>query len=144
LEVCDWPKFRLADSPALLERLGDGGVDFYDVLTFEWIECPISYAHAVTTDGHLLLRRTGIECEDLDTKLTLATQKDASSSRSYMSNVHQSIAMKTTKRKGKARAFDLDDESDGEVQIIVDSGMLSIRQSFSSLFTSSIFTLKPK
>ena len=127
MEICDWPKFRLADSPALLERLGDGGVDFYDVLTFEWIECPISYAHAVTTDGHLLLRRTGIECEDFDAKLVLATRKDDSSSRSYMSNVRRSIATKTTKRKGKPQACELD-ESDGEVQIVADSGTLSIRQ----------------
>src|SRR6266567_2800467 len=115
LEICDWPKFRLADSPALLERLGDGGVDFYDVLTLEWVECPISYAHAVTTDGHLLLRCAGVECEDFDSKVQLATRKDISSSRTYMSNVRQSVATKA-KQKGKGQAFDLNDkESDGEV-----------------------------
>lgn len=117
-DIRDWPKFRLADSPGLLERLGEGDIDFYDTLTFEWIECPILYAHAVKTDGYLLLRHTGIECEDFDTKLALATRKGDSSSRSYISNVR--VAMKA-KRKGKGRALELDDgESEGEVQIISD------------------------
>jgi hypothetical protein len=125
-EIHNWPKFRLADSPALLERLGEGGIDFYDVLTFEWIECPVLYVHAVKTDGHLLLRRTGIDCEDFDTKLAIATRKDNSSSRSYMSNVRRSVSTKA-KRKGKGRALEMDDEeSEGEVEFVKDIGMLSI------------------
>ncbi|KIM35586.1 hypothetical protein M413DRAFT_20720 [Hebeloma cylindrosporum] len=119
-DIPDWPKFRLADSPAILERFGKRGIDFYDALTFEWVECPLSYAHAVTTDGHLLLRRTGTKCEDFDSKLLLATQKQTSSSRSYMSNVRKSVASKA-KRKGKDRVFELEDEdSDGEVEIVSD------------------------
>jgi hypothetical protein len=135
-DIRDWPKFRLADSPALLERLGEGDIDFYDALTFEWIECPILYAHAVKTDGYLLLRRTGIECEDFDTKFALATRKGDSSSRSYISNVRQSVATKT-KRKGKGRALELDDgESEGEVQIISDIST-SFVAPFQVLFTYS-------
>jgi len=107
------------------------------VLTLEWIECPISYAHAVTTDGHLLFRRTGVECEDFNSKVQLATRKDNSSSRSYMSNVRQSVATKA-KRKGKGRAFDLNDkESDGEVEIVIDIGMSSLMLSFLDPLTSS-------
>lgn len=130
-EIPEWPKFRLADSPALLERFGKGGLDFYDVSTFEWIECPLSYAHAVTTDGHLLLRCTGTECEDFDSKLLLATRKNTSSSRSYMTNVRRSVISKA-KRKGKGRVFEL--ESDGEVEIV--SGMSSVIQLFLDLLTT--------
>jgi hypothetical protein len=98
-DIRDWPKFRLADSPALLEHLGEGDIDFYDALTFEWIECPILYVHAVKTDSYLLLRRTGIECEDFDTKFALATRKGDSSSHSYISNVRQSVVTKPSIRE---------------------------------------------
>ena len=100
-------------------------------------QCPISYVHAVTTDGHLLLRCAGVECEDFDSKVQLATRKDISSSRTYMSNVRQSVATKA-KRKGKGQAFDLNDkESDGEVEIVIDIGMSSLMLSFLDLLTSS-------
>jgi hypothetical protein len=136
-EIPDWPKLRLADSPALLEGFGKGGLNFYDMLTFEWIECPLSYAHAVTTDGHLLLRCTGTKCEDFDSKLLLATRKDTSSSCSYMSNVHRSVTSKT-KQKGKGQAFELEDEeSGGEAEIVSHIGMSSVIQLFIDLLTST-------
>ena len=114
-----WPKWSLSDSPALLERLGQGDIEFCDPLTLEWIECPKLYPHAIKTDAHLLLRRTDVVCDDFDTKLVLATRKDNTSSRLYMTNVRRSVAEKTAKRKGKSRALDVD-ESDGEVEIVAD------------------------
>jgi hypothetical protein len=96
------------------------------VLTLEWIECPVLYAHAVKTDGYLLLRRTGIECKDFNTKFSLATRTDNSSSRSYMSSVRRSVAKKV-KCKGKGRALDDEElESEGEVEIVSDISTSSI------------------
>jgi len=73
------------------------------------------------TDAHLLLRRRDVVCDDFDTKLALATRKDNTSSRLYMTNVRRSVTEKTMKQKGKRRALD-DEESDGGVEIVTDIG----------------------
>jgi hypothetical protein len=115
-----WPKWKITDSPSTLERLGHGILQFYDLEHNIWVEVSVSYPHAVTTDGYLLLRRAGVSCKNFDEQLTIATsmQRPHTSTRVYMTKVRQSVRAKMLKKKGKKMYGDISDDSEGEVEIV--------------------------
>ena len=110
LDCPSWPKWKIADSPKVLDRLGDDSdpILFFDVECSIWVECPLSYPHTPKTDGYLLLRRAGVMCRDFDKYLQLATQK-LPTSRTYLT--------KTLKNKGKQKEIKAL-SSDSEIEII--------------------------
>jgi hypothetical protein len=127
LDCPSWPKWKVTDSPSTLERLGHSTLQFYDIKHKIWVEAPVSYPHTVTTDGYLLLRRTGVSCKNFDEQLALAittqlvakTPTGNASARVYMTKVRQSVKTKVLKKKGKMRAnVYLSDDSEGDVEIV--------------------------
>ncbi|KAF8964866.1 hypothetical protein BDZ97DRAFT_1659645 [Flammula alnicola] len=118
VQTCpQWPKWRITDCANTVKRVGDETLEFYDLKHHIWLECPVSCPHLVKTDGYFLLRRAGVICEDFDGQLDIAT-RPPTTSRVYMSNARQSVKTKVLKRKGKARALDNGEDSEGEVVIV--------------------------
>jgi hypothetical protein len=101
----------------MLERLGTDTFQFYYLEHKIWVEAPVSYPHSIKTDGYLLLRRTGISCKDFYGHLAIAMQKPTTS-RSYMTKLRQSVKSKIMKNKGKMRASNWSDDSEGEVELV--------------------------
>lgn len=77
----------------------------------------------VTTDGYLLLRRTGVSCKDFDEQLAIATstqfvtRRPNTSARVYMTKARQSVKTKLLKKKGRSYNY-ISDDSEGEVEIV--------------------------
>ncbi|KAF8957606.1 hypothetical protein BDZ97DRAFT_1706816 [Flammula alnicola] len=117
VQACpQWPKWRITDCSSTFKRVGDASLEFYDLQHNIWLECPVSCPHLVKTDGYLLLRRSGVICEDFETQLAVATRRPSTS------RVYMSTARKDLKRKGKARAIDNVEDTEGEVEIVESFG----------------------
>ncbi|KAF8801528.1 hypothetical protein BYT27DRAFT_7261857 [Phlegmacium glaucopus] len=113
-ECPHWPKWKIADSPTTLTRLGAGLVQFYDFAHPIWIECAPTYSHTVRTDGYLFLRRAGVECKDFEQQLTITIHKTPHA-RYFMTNERKSVKTALNiKKKADANLS----SSDGEVEII--------------------------
>ncbi|KDR71532.1 hypothetical protein GALMADRAFT_253865 [Galerina marginata CBS 339.88] len=117
-----WPKWKICDSPDVVQRLGIGLVDFYDQDFKIWVECPLTYPHTVKTDCYLLLRRQAVHCQDFAKHLLTAT-KVPSTSRVYMASVRKSLHVRTKslKQRTKGQTVDSEAESEGEVEIVEDT-----------------------
>lgn len=123
VQVCpEWPKWKISDSPDVVQRLGNGRIDFYDQDFKIWVECPFSYPHTMRTDCYLLLRRQGVRCQDL-AKHLLTAARVPSTSRVYMSSVRKSLHVRTKslKRRGKDQTAGSEEESEGEVEFVEDT-----------------------
>ncbi|KAF8161528.1 hypothetical protein B0H34DRAFT_701376 [Crassisporium funariophilum] len=123
VQACpEWPKWKICDSPDVVQRLGIGLVDFYDQDFKIWVECPLTYPHTVKTDCYLLLRRQAVRCHDFAQHLLTAT-KVPSTSRVYMASVQKSlhVCTKSLKRRTKGQTVDSEEESAGEVEIVEDT-----------------------
>ena len=113
-----WAKWKIQDSPSTLQRLGDGLLQFYDINHNLWVESDPAYPHTLQTDCYLLLRCTGVICQDFENHLAAARHKPTNQ-RTYMTKIRQSVKSKALKGKGKAQARShSDDDSDGEVEFV--------------------------
>ncbi|KJA15026.1 hypothetical protein HYPSUDRAFT_208203 [Hypholoma sublateritium FD-334 SS-4] len=107
LDCPNWPKWRITDSPTVLDRLG-ADLHFFDIECRVWVECPVSYPHVMKTNGYLLLRWVGVTCMEFDAHLQLAIRKSPTS-RVYLA--------KDLKLKEKQKAME-PVTSNSEVEII--------------------------
>ncbi|KAK6996231.1 hypothetical protein R3P38DRAFT_2467230, partial [Favolaschia claudopus] len=75
-----WPLFRLSDVPHLVMNDNDTAPDdFYECFSTKystWMRIPIDYAHTVSTDQTLFVRRLGVVGKDEHLYLPQATLTD--------------------------------------------------------------------
>lgn len=112
-----WPKWKVTDSLSALEHLGMDTLQLYDLEHKIWVEAPVLYPHTMKTDGYLLLRCPGVSCKDFNERLAI-TMQTPTTSRVYMTKVHQSVKSKLMKNKRKKRASHHSEDSEGEVEFM--------------------------
>ncbi|KDR83981.1 hypothetical protein GALMADRAFT_275227 [Galerina marginata CBS 339.88] len=117
-----WPKWIFLDAVDIRKELDMHAtlVEYYDLRSFQWITCSLSYPHDVKRDGYLLLRLPKTSCLNLEKYVQQATAK-APHLRNNMAGERAGVREKLQQRKIEPPRFLVnwsDDDDEDEVVFV--------------------------